>query len=95
MSQRLVDEIGLSSQNLEYLFKFRYHTKYDEVGSENKLCVVYMVKDLITGDLSINPGEISEYRFLSLTNLGKDMNNNLRKYTPWFLTTMEMFQSHR
>ena len=89
-AKRLQEEIGVTSENLEYLFKFRYQAKYDEVGSENEICDVYMAKDISTEDLTLNLSEISEYKFVPMPSLKKDINDNHRKYTPWFLIALEM-----
>ena len=89
--KRLQDEIGVKTENLEYLFKFRYQARYEEVGSENEICDVYMVRGVNTADFKLNLNEISEYRFLPMPNLNKDMNENHHKYTPWFLIALEMF----
>jgi len=90
---RLHAEIGVSSENLEYLFKFRYQAKYDDGGAENEICDVYVVKDIDPEGFAINLSEISEYRFMSLPNLSKDSHYNLRKYTPWFVIALKMFLS--
>lgn len=89
--KRLQDEIGVSSENLKYLFKFRYRARYAEVGSENEICDVYMAKDVNTENISVNLSEISEYKFMPVPNLRNEMNYSLRKYTPWFLIALEMF----
>ena len=93
--RRLQDEIGVDSESLEYLFKFRYQAKYNEVGSENEICDVYMVKDINAEDLSINLSEISEYRFVPVPDIRKDISGNLHQYAPWFLIALEMFLSRR
>jgi len=33
--RRLLQEIGVSTDKLKYLFKFRYHIGYKDIGSEN------------------------------------------------------------
>ena len=89
--KRLQDEIGIISGNLEYLFKFRYQAKYNAIGSENEICDVFRVKNIDPVDLSINLSEISEFQFVSLPSLKKDIQYSIRKYTPWFIIAMERF----
>jgi isopentenyl-diphosphate delta-isomerase len=87
--KRLHDEIGASSENLEYLFKFRYQAKYEGIGSENEICDVFRVNDIDPKDLSINCNEISEFRYVSLAHVRKDIRYNIRMYTPWFVIALK------
>lgn len=91
VAQRLQDEIGVQPEKLEYLFQFRYQARYDEVGSENEICDVYVVKGVNAENLSINPCEISQYTFVSVPDLREEVNSNQHKFTPWFLITLEMY----
>jgi len=92
---RLQDEIGVSSENLEYLFKFRYQANYEGIGSENEICDIFRIKDIDPEDLSINLDEISEFRYMSLAHVRKDIHYNVRRYTPWFVKALEMFLKSR
>ncbi|MFC2163815.1 isopentenyl-diphosphate delta-isomerase [Acidobacteriota bacterium] len=95
VAKRLHDEIGTSSENLEYLFKFRYQANYEGIGSENEICDVFRVKDIDPKDLSINCDEISEFRYVSLAQARKDIRYNVRNYTPWFVIALEKFLINR
>jgi len=89
--KRLHDEIGIVSESVEYLFKFRYQAKYGEIGSENEICDVFRVRDVDPMRLSVNLSEISEFQFLSLPALKKDIQYSIRKYTPWFSIALERY----
>jgi isopentenyl-diphosphate delta-isomerase len=89
--KRLHDEIGVVSANVEYLFKFRYHARYGKIGSEKEICDVFRVRDIDPMGLSINLSEISEFQFLSLPALKKDIGYSIRKYTPWFSIALKRF----
>jgi isopentenyl-diphosphate delta-isomerase len=92
---RLQHEIGVTSKDLEYLFKFRYQAKFRGIGSENEICDVYRVKDINPVDLSVNISEISEYQFVTLAALKKEIQYNIRKYTRWFVIAIERFSISR
>lgn len=93
--KRLQEEIGVNYEDIEYLFKFQYQVKYDEVGSENEICDVYMVKNLNADDVSINHSEISEYSFVPVSNLKENMYSDHHKYTPWLSIALKMFLERR
>jgi isopentenyl-diphosphate delta-isomerase len=79
--RRIVEEIGISAP-LTYLFKFQYQARFRDVGSENELCSVFygFSDDPVTAD----PAEISEYRYVSVDALNRDLEVNQGMYTPWF-----------
>jgi len=93
--KRLQDEIGVASESVEFLFKFRYQVKYGDIGSENEICDVFRVKDIDPEDLAIDLSEISEFRYVSLPVVKKDIHYNVRRYTPWFIIALEMFFKRR
>jgi len=81
VKRRLLDEVGLQLP-VEFLFKFQYQVNYNQLGSENELCSVYIGK---TDDPPmINDNEIAEWKYISLDKLQIDMNDRPEEYTPWF-----------
>ncbi len=79
--RRVKEELGLET-DLKYLYKFQYQARFGEKGSENELCSVYVGK---TNDTpQINPNEISDWRYISVDELTKELTEHPEKYTPWF-----------
>lgn len=79
--RRLKEELGLTL-DLKYLYKFTYQARFEEKGSEHELCYVYIGK---TGQKpSINPTEISDWRYVPIAVLEKELHTRPEKYTPWF-----------
>ena len=79
--RRLKEELGISCK-LEYLYKFKYKAKYKNMGSENEICAVLIGKSNDT--ITINPKEIADYEWIDLNELRRDIEQNPKKYTPWF-----------
>ncbi|KAA3615644.1 MAG: isopentenyl-diphosphate Delta-isomerase [Calditrichaeota bacterium] len=79
--RRLKEELGLQTE-LDYLYKFRYHAKWKDEGSESELCSVYIGK---SDDLpQVNETEIDEWKFFSREELNAELDNNPELYSPWF-----------
>jgi isopentenyl-diphosphate delta-isomerase len=88
IKDRILHEIGARCMNLKYLFKFRYHVEYKDIGSENEICDVFMAKDIKSVDVSPNKSEISDIKFLEIPELKNDISGNSKHYAPWFLIAL-------
>ena len=79
--RRLFQELGIRGE-LQYLYKFRYHAKYGEAGSERESCWVYVGKS--DDEVSVNGNEIAEWRYIDPEVLGSEMSTEPETFTPWF-----------
>lgn len=79
--RRLQEELGLKA-DLKFLFKFQYQATFGKEGSENELCSVYIGRS----DQAplVNKTEISDWKYISIDELNKDLQTNPESYTPWF-----------
>lgn len=80
--RRLYEELGFETA-LRFLYKFQYQARYDQTGSENEVCSVYIGK-VRSVDVNINPTEISEWTFISPKEMDTELKSSPEKYTPWF-----------
>jgi len=80
-NRRLKEELGIEA-NLHYLYKFQYHARWKDKGSESELCSVYIGKTM-TQPL-INESEIADWKWISREDLNTDVENNPDIYSPWF-----------
>jgi isopentenyl-diphosphate delta-isomerase len=79
--RRLLEELGMRSP-LRYLYKFRYHARYGEAGSERELCWVYAgVSD---AEVRANANEISDWRWVTHDQLDSEIAQGPDAFTPWF-----------
>ena len=88
---RLRQEMGVSTP-LDYLYKFEYHARYREVGSEHELCWVW-VGFAEASDITPNRNEVAEWRFFPREELDRELRNNPGLYTPWM--KLEWERIHR
>ncbi len=81
VTRRLQQELGLSTE-LQFLFKFQYQAAFEDVGSENESCWVYVG---VTGDEARpNPSEIADHRWVTVERLDDELRAKPSAFTPWF-----------
>lgn len=79
--RKLKQEMGIDMQP-EYAFKFIYKTDLDHQLIEHELDHVLIGH--FDGEPSINPDEVEDWRFVNLSELRKEMDQNPHLYTYWF-----------
>lgn len=80
-NRRLKEEMGITA-NLRFAFSFIYKAELDNGLIEHELDHIYYGK---SDDIPvINPDEVSEYKYISLSDLARDMQASPEKYTEWF-----------
>jgi isopentenyl-diphosphate delta-isomerase len=80
VDRRLREELGLSS-DLVFLFKFQYQARYEDVGSENEMCWVYL--GIANGPPTANPHEVEDLCWVTVAELDDRINNAPEEFTPW------------
>lgn len=81
VERRLQQELGMQVR-MKFAYKFEYHARFGEVGSEHELCWVYVGE---SDDSPVaNANEIEETRWLSTTELSEALEQDAAAYTPWF-----------
>lgn len=93
--KRLKFEIGLSVDQCEYLFKFQYHAKYKNIGSEYEICDVYRVNDTDADAVIPNSHEVSEIKFMDLQSLLAEIQTDSQEYSPWLALALDMYQQRK
>ncbi|MDI6806498.1 MAG: isopentenyl-diphosphate Delta-isomerase [Candidatus Aenigmarchaeota archaeon] len=79
--RRLKEELGFNCK-LQYLFSFIYHANFANRGSEYELDHVFVGR--YDGEVTPNPEEIAEWKWIDIEKLKKDIRKNPDQYTPWF-----------
>ena len=87
VKRRLKEELGIECP-VHYLYKFTYHAKYKDLGSEHELCHVYV--GLFDGEIKANPEEIDDWKFIKPDDLEERIRNSKKDYTPWMKIEWEM-----
>ncbi len=83
-SRRLQEELGARSQP-EFLYKFHYRATYLDVGSEDEYCSVFLAQLSPHQELTVNPEEISNIRWMALEEVDNWISSETDIFTPWFL----------
>lgn len=78
--RRVREELGIAPP-LHFLFRFRYHARYRDLGAEHELCSIYAA----VGDepVSANANEISEIAWIAPEALDAALTERPDDYTPW------------
>lgn len=79
--RRLKEELGIDTE-LKYLFKFQYQANFEDIGSENELCSVYIGRS--DDQIIVNENEIAEWKFIDINDMEQEMEESPENFTPWF-----------
>lgn len=91
--RRLQDELGVRA-DLEFVYKFGYQARFDDSGSENELCYVYL--GTTTSRVHPNEHEIEAVRYLSAEALQQELESDPGRFSPWFRMEWEtLLAEHR
>lgn len=78
--RRLREELGVDAR-LSFLYRFEYHARFGEAGSEHEMCSVYAARS--DAPVSVNPNEISACRPVAPDTLDTELAAHPERYTPW------------
>jgi isopentenyl-diphosphate delta-isomerase len=79
--RRLEEELGFDAK-LVYLYTFQYQAKFQDKGSENEMCAVYIGKS--DAPVKVNDTEIAEWKTIDPEELTREVSDNPDTFTPWF-----------
>ena len=75
------------SCDLKEVFSFMYYIKFDNDLIEHEFDHVYFGR--YSNEISINPLEVEDYKWISLDNIKVDLKTNPDNYTFWFKYIIE------
>ncbi|MBN2780062.1 MAG: isopentenyl-diphosphate Delta-isomerase [Alphaproteobacteria bacterium] len=81
--RRLKEELGFDVKEFNYMGKFIYKAEFDNGLTEHELDHVLTAKINMPIDISPNPEEVYAYKWIKLSDLKKDIQENPEKYSPW------------
>ena len=84
VQKRMEEELGIPQGSClpEELFSFNYFSQYDGL-SEYEIDHVFVVD--YDGEISVDPDEIMDTRWVELDELAREMEENPKKFSTWFL----------
>jgi isopentenyl-diphosphate delta-isomerase len=82
--RRVLEELNLTCE-LQFLYKFKYHARYLELGSEHEYCRVFagFLNARGDGDIVAHPDEIADWRFIPPDELTCGIEEDADLYSPW------------
>ena len=90
--RRLREELDIVAK-LQSLFKFQYHARFLDRGSEHEVCEVFIGHSL--DPVRGNKNEIATWKWMDVTEFEKDLIRNPDCYTPWLrLEWQKMRENH-
>lgn len=78
--RRVREELNAES-SVRFLFKFEYHARWQDLGSEHELCHVFAGP--WQGEVQVNPTEIAATRWISPDDLDRELRERPAPYSPW------------
>lgn len=78
--RRVVEEVGVDA-DVEFVYRFQYHARFGDVGSERENCAVYLGR--VEGPIEANPNEIAEWRWITAQALDLEIARDPDAFTPW------------
>lgn len=87
--RRLKEEMGFDCP-LKRAFEFHYNFVFDNGLMENEIDHVFIGE--YKGKVKLNKNEVSDYKWISLKDLKKEIKENPRKYSIWLKIILEKFE---
>lgn len=89
--RRLFEEMGFSV-DLKETTTFIYKAAFENGLTEHELDHILIGK--YSGEPTINPEEVSSWKWMELEEVKNDIQNNPEIYTPWFKIIFDEFYQH-
>lgn len=79
--KRLLMEMGVDAR-LEFILKFTYKSPYENGLTEHEIDYIYV--GYTNQEPNINPDEVSEFKYMTISDINEDVELNPERYTTWF-----------
>lgn len=89
--RRLVEEMGIQTSDLKKAFHFIYKAALDNDLTEHELDHVFV--GYYDKDPAINPDEVKSFKWMTIEEVSRDIQNHPEKYTEWFKIIFHEYQS--
>lgn len=82
--RRVLEELNLNCE-LQFLYKFKYHARYLDLGSEREFCRVFAGYTNQPGDSGVraHPDEIADWCFIEPDELTRQISADSERFSPW------------
>jgi isopentenyl-diphosphate delta-isomerase len=81
--RRLIEELGIYGLDLELRDRVEYRADVGNNLIEHEVVDIFTASMPLLHDFTPNPAEVVQTRWMSLSDLYSDVNENAARYTPW------------
>jgi isopentenyl-diphosphate delta-isomerase len=93
--RRVREELGINPQQVTHSYRFEYHARFGERGSEHELCHVFLAR-LGAGEvLRVHPEEVAGTRWLGIAAVDSLLKDAPDDLTPWFKLEWQQLRGRR
>jgi isopentenyl-diphosphate Delta-isomerase len=92
--RRVGDETGLVCGPPKYLLSFAYEARYEDKGIEKEFCDVFLAAGVKTDTIPLNPAEVSECRFVDISEAERLIAAEALEFTPWFVAAFAKWRQN-
>lgn len=89
--ERLMEEMGIET-DLEFAFSFVYKAEFSNGLTENEFDHVYVGR--FSEEPQINPEEASDWKYMGMENIKKEIEESPDLYTEWFKIALPMIEKY-
>lgn len=89
--RRLKEELGITAELVEK-FNFIYKAEVGQNLWEHELDYVFVGE--FDGEFNLNKDEVSDVRYISITNLEQEIKDNPENFTEWFKIILQEYKQH-
>ncbi len=89
--RRTMEELGISP-DLKKAFSFTYRADFDNGLTEHEFDHVFVGR--YDGDISPDPAEVSDTKYLDLSEIREELQTNPALYTEWFKIAFQQVEDH-
>lgn len=83
------EEIGVPDAQAERIGELVYQASDGNGMAENEYCALFKI--VTDHEITSDPEEVSEIKWMSLEELKGDIKSNRKTYAPWFVLSMEKY----
>lgn len=78
--RRLQEELSINVRP-EFVYRFRYHASFGDIGAEHELCSVYIARS--DEPIKVNDNEVANWCYIAPESVDLELAENPERYTPW------------
>lgn len=87
--RRVREELGVNTAQLQHVYGFEYHARYERIGSEHEYCHVFLAQLANGQQPLVHRDEIAEWGWFTMEEVDGLLAGSREELTPWFCMEWE------